>query len=126
MSSAEHDIDVQVKPATWITNPTPDGEQFAFAYTITITNQGTKTAKLISRRWLITDADDSTQTVEGEGVIGEQPTLAPGESFTYTSGAVIKTSFGHMQGSYQMLAEDGQMFDADIPAFTLACPGVLH
>ena len=126
VSSPEHNIDIQVETRYLDNQSNPEGEQFAFAYTITITNQGSHTAKLISRRWRITDADDSVQTVEGEGVIGEQPVLAPGESFTYTSGAMIGTAFGHMQGSYQMLAEDGQMFDAEIPAFTLACPGALH
>jgi len=80
----------------------------------------------LSRRWIITDADNRTEEVEGEGVVGEQPTLKPGEGFRYTSGAVIETPVGTMHGSYRMLAEDGQTFDTDIPEFVLSAPRVLH
>lgn len=104
----------------------PDDNQFVFSYTITITNIGTLTAQLLGRHWLITDANNEVQEVKGEGVVGEQPIIEPGASFTYTSGVVINTSVGHMQGAYQMLSEDGQLFDAEIDAFTLARPHALH
>jgi len=97
-----------------------------FAYTITLVNRGSVAAKLLSRRWIITDADNRTEEVEGEGVVGEQPTLKPGEGFRYTSGAVIETPVGTMHGSYKMLAEDGETFDTDIPQFVLSAPRVLH
>ena len=85
-----------------------------------------RAAKLLSRRWIITDADNRIEEVEGEGVVGEQPTLKPGEGFRYTSGAVIETPVGTMHGSYKMLAEDGETFDTDIPQFVLSAPRVLH
>ena len=97
-----------------------------FAYTITLVNRGSFSAKLLSRRWIITDSDNRTEEVEGEGVVGEQPTLKPGEGFRYTSGAVIETPVGTMHGSYKMLAEDGETFDTDIPQFVLSAPRVLH
>jgi len=104
----------------------PDEDRYVFAYTITLVNKGSVSAKLLSRRWIITDADNRTEEVEGEGVVGEQPTLKPGEGFRYTSGAVIETPVGTMHGSYRMLAEDGQTFDTDIPEFVLSAPRVLH
>lgn len=104
----------------------PEEEQFVFSYTITITNIGTLTAQLLARRWLITDGNNSMQEVQGEGVVGEQPIIEPGASYTYTSGAVLKTAVGHMQGAYQMLSEDGHLFDAPIDPFTLAVPNALH
>jgi len=119
-------IQIQVEARYLDNQSKPEADEFAFAYTITITNLGDTSAQLISRRWVITDANEQVETVEGEGVVGEQPTLAPGESFTYTSGAMIATEFGHMQGSYQMRREDGHKFEAEIPAFTLARPGTLH
>jgi len=91
-----------------------------------LVNRGSVAAKLLSRRWIITDADNRTEEVEGEGVVGEQPTLKPGEGFRYTSGAVIETPVGTMHGSYKMLAEDGETFDTDIPQFVLSAPRVLH
>ena len=100
--------------------------RYVFAYTITITNRGSVPAQLVSRHWIITDADDKVQEVRGMGVIGEQPLLRPGESFEYTSGTAISTPVGTMRGSYQMVAEDGTRFDAPIPPFTLAMPRVLH
>jgi ApaG protein len=100
--------------------------RYVFAYTITITNSGAVGAQLLTRHWIITDANNQVQEVRGEGVIGEQPKLRPGESFQYTSGAAIATPVGTMRGSYRMLAEDGVEFDAPIPEFTLAMPRVLH
>jgi ApaG protein len=97
-----------------------------FAYTITITNTGSVAAQLISRHWIITDAESHVQEVRGDGVVGEQPMLNPNESFEYTSGAAIATPVGTMRGSYQMVARDGVSFDAPIPEFTLAMPRMLH
>ena len=104
----------------------PEEDRYVFAYTITLVNRGSVAAKLLSRRWIITDADNRSEEVEGEGVVGEQPTLKPGEGFRYTSGAVIETPVGTMHGSYKMLAEDGETFDTDIPQFVLSAPRVLH
>ncbi len=103
-----------------------EGDRYAFAYTITIANTGTVAAQLISRHWIITDADGKVQEVRGLGVIGEQPLVKPGESFEYTSGTTIATPVGTMQGTYQMVAEDGVKFDADVPEFVLSMPRVLH
>lgn len=100
--------------------------RYAFAYTITIRNVGTVTAQLISRHWIITDAQGLVQEVRGLGVVGAQPVLAPGEQHEYTSGAAIATPVGTMRGSYQMVAEDGTRFEAPIPEFTLSVPRVLH
>jgi ApaG protein len=104
----------------------PDNDRFAFAYTITIKNEGTVPAKLLSRHWIITDADGNAQEVRGEGVVGEQPYLRPGEDFEYTSGTLLDTPVGSMQGSYQMLADDGQEFECPIAPFTLSMPNKLH
>jgi ApaG protein len=100
--------------------------RYVFAYTITIRNAGTVPAQLISRHWVITDAQGLVQEVRGLGVVGSQPLLQPGESFEYTSGASIATAVGTMRGSYQMVAEDGTRFEAAIPEFTLSVPRVLH
>ncbi len=100
--------------------------RYAFAYTITITNTGNVTAQLISRHWIITDANNQVQEVKGQGVVGAQPKLKPGESFEYTSGSMLATPVGTMRGSYQMVAEDGTRFDAEIPEFALSAPRVLH
>ncbi len=101
-------------------------DRYVFAYTITISNTGSIPAQLISRHWVITDANNSMQEVRGLGVVGEQPLLKPGESFEYTSGSAIATPVGTMKGSYQMVAEDGTKFEAAIPEFTLSMPRVLH
>lgn len=101
-------------------------ERYVFAYTITIVNTGQMAAQLISRHWVITDAHQKVQEVRGLGVVGEQPFLKPGEQFEYTSGASIATQVGAMKGSYQMVAEDGAQFEAEIPEFILAVPRVLH
>ena len=104
----------------------PDDNKYVFAYTITIRNTGTVSAQLLTRHWLITDADGKVQEVRGDGVVGEQPRLAPGEHFQYTSAALIETPVGTMGGSYQMMADDGVSFDAEIPLFRLSIPNILH
>jgi ApaG protein len=103
-----------------------DAGRFVFAYTITIRNTGSLAAQLISRHWVITDADSQVQEVRGLGVVGEQPLLKPGEAFEYTSGTAIATQVGTMRGAYQMVSNDGTRFDAAIPEFTLSVPRVLH
>lgn len=100
--------------------------RYVFSYTITITNTGGIAAQLISRNWIITDANRSSQEVRGLGVVGEQPLIKPGDSFEYTSGTAISTPVGTMRGTYQMVAEDGHQFDAEIPEFILSMPRVLH
>ncbi len=104
----------------------PEANQFAFAYTVRITNVGTVPAQLISRHWVITDASNRETEVKGLGVVGHQPLLKPGESFEYTSGSQLKTPSGSMRGSYFCVAEDATRFEADIPEFTLAMPRTLH
>ena len=104
----------------------PGQNRYVFAYTITIENTGSTPAKLVSRHWLITDASSHVQEVRGDGVVGKQPHLAPGESFRYTSAAMIETPVGSMQGSYQMVADDGVRFDAPIAPFSLSVPHTLH
>jgi ApaG protein len=103
-----------------------NGQRYVFAYTITIRNAGRMAAQLVSRHWIITDSQGLVQEVRGLGVVGAQPTIEPGESFEYTSGASIATPVGTMRGSYQMLAIDGTRFEATIPEFTLSVPRVLH
>ena len=102
------------------------GGRFVFSYTIIISNLGSVAAKLISRHWIITDADNHVQEVRGQGVVGEQPLLKPNQSFEYTSGTVLTTQVGTMRGSYQMQAEDGTEFEIEIPQFVLSVPRVLH
>jgi ApaG protein len=104
----------------------PDQERFVFAYTITITNAGSVPAKLLSRHWLIIDSNGKAQEVQGKGVIGKQPHLKPGESFQYSSGAMIETPVGVMQGNYLMISDNGEDFKASIPQFTLSIPRTLH
>ncbi len=104
----------------------PGSNRFAFAYHITIANHGSKPVQLMSRHWIITDANEARQEVQGIGVVGQQPTILPGDAYRYTSGVVLDTEVGTMEGSYQMLGNDGEMFDAPIPPFLLAAPGVLH
>ncbi|MEO6974994.1 MAG: Co2+/Mg2+ efflux protein ApaG [Gallionella sp.] len=102
------------------------GNRFVFSYTITITNLGSDSAKLISRHWIITDANNHVQEVRGQGVVGEQPLLKPSQSFEYTSGTVLTTQVGTMRGSYQMQTDDGSLFEVEIPQFVLSVPRVLH
>lgn len=104
----------------------PASMRFAFAYTITITNNGDCSVQLLNRHWQISDDNNRVEEVKGEGVIGKQPKIAPGENFTYTSGAVINTQVGTMQGSYQMCWADGVKFDATIAPFLLAIPHTVH
>ena len=104
----------------------PEDDRYVFAYTIRIENTGEVPARLLSRHWLITDANGRVQEVRGEGVVGEQPWLRPGEGFEYTSGAVLETDIGTMRGSYDVLADDGTRFAAPIPPFTLSVPRTLH
>lgn len=104
----------------------PDQNYYVFAYTITIQNQGRQQAQLLTRHWVITDSNHKVQEVRGDGVVGEQPVLEPGEQFVYTSGTMIETSVGTMKGSYQMRAQDGSRFEATIDEFVLSAPRVLH
>jgi ApaG protein len=104
----------------------PDKNHYVFAYTITVTNTGSVAAQLVSRHWIITDAENRVQGVKGQGVVGKQPVLKPGESFEYTSGTSIPTAVGTMRGSYRMVAEDGLAFDVPIAPFTLSIPRTLH
>jgi ApaG protein len=126
MTSKQHDISVKTRTVYIADQSDPASDRYVFAYTITITNTGSVAAQLISRHWIITDANDKVQEVRGKGVVGEQPHLRPGESFEYTSGSAIATPVGTMRGSYQMVADDGTKFDVPIPEFTLSMPRVLH
>ena len=124
--SERYEITVVPKASFVEDQSDPSKNQYVFAYTITIANTGTVPAQLVSRHWIITDSDRHVQEVKGLGVVGQQPLLKPGESFEYTSGASIPTPVGTMRGSYQMVAEDGQAFDAEIAPFTLSVPRILH
>jgi len=104
----------------------PADEQWFFLYTITITNTGRETVQLVSRHWIITDANGAVEEVKGPGVVGQQPVLEPGESFTYTSGCPLSTSFGKMEGTYQMTSRSGEGFDVKIAPFTLSEPYTVH
>ena len=126
MPEKKHEISVTARTAFIPEQSDIQNGRYVFAYTITITNTGNVPAQLISRHWIITDANNQVQEVRGLGVIGEQPRLRPRESFEYTSGTAIATPVGTMRGSYQMVAEDGVRFDAPIPEFTLSMPRVLH
>ena len=126
MSDQKYDIQVSARTAFIPDQSDLENGRYVFAYTITITNAGNVPAQLVSRHWIITDANNQVQEVRGLGVVGEQPLLRPNESFQYTSGTAIATPVGTMRGSYQMLAEDGTRFEAEIPEFTLSIPRVLH
>ncbi len=126
MMMTKHQIQVSVKTSYLPAQSAPDQNRYVFAYTVTITNAGEVPAKLVTRHWVITDSNNRIQEVRGEGVVGEQPHLEPGTSFEYTSGTVLETPVGVMHGSYQMVADDGTSFDAEIPAFTLSTPRTLH
>lgn len=126
MTAAKHRIDVKVQTAFVEAQSAPEQNRYVFAYTITITNTGSVAAKLLTRHWVITDANDKVQEVRGEGVVGEQPYLLPGGSFQYTSGTLMETPVGSMHGSYQMIGDDGERFDAPIPRFVLSMPRTLH
>ena len=124
--SNSYEIDIEVETSYMAEHSEPDEDRYVFAYTITLVNKGSISATLLSRRWVITDSENHTEEVEGDGVVGEQPTLQPGEGFRYTSGTVIETPVGTMHGIYRMVAEDGQTLDTDIPEFVLSAPRVLH
>lgn len=126
MSDSRYQIDVSVTTRYLAAQSQPEQNRYAFSYTVTIANNGELPAQLLSRHWIITDGDGRVQEVRGAGVIGQQPHIEPGASHTYSSGTVMATQVGTMQGSYQMLAEDGKRFDAIIAPFRLAVPGALH
>ena len=122
----EYALDIDVDTRYLDEQSEPEQDRYVFAYTIHIRNRGSVPARLLGRHWVITDANGNVREVSGEGVVGEQPWLQPGEDFTYTSGAVLETQLGTMQGRYDMIADDGTRFDAPIPAFTLSIPRTLH
>jgi ApaG protein len=119
-------INIDVQTRYIADQSSPAHSRYVFAYTITIHNAGAVAAQLLRRHWIITDANGRVQEVRGDGVVGEQPHLRPGEAFRYTSGAVLETPVGSMHGSYQMRADDGTLFDAPIQPFTLSMPRSLH
>lgn len=124
--SARYSILVEVEPAYLAQESDPQEDRYVFSYTVTIHNQGELPAKLVRRHWIITDANGERREISGEGVVGEQPLLGPGERFRYTSGAMLTTPVGSMEGSYELVGEDGTTFTTPIPAFTLAMPRTLH
>ncbi len=121
-----HSIEVSARGQYQPEQSSPENERYVFSYTVTISNIGSEPARLIDRHWVITDSNGNVQEVRGEGVIGEQPRLAPGEHYQYTSGTILATPIGSMQGSYGMLGDDGSRFDAEIPAFSLASTTSIH
>ncbi|TMH75971.1 MAG: Co2+/Mg2+ efflux protein ApaG [Betaproteobacteria bacterium] len=123
---AKYEFSVTVSPRFLAEQSDPENERYLFAYTIRIVNSGDTTAQLVSRHWIITDANQHVEEVRGPGVVGEQPRLAPGEAFEYTSGCPLPTPFGSMRGSYQCVADDGTSFDVPIPEFLLSVPRTLH
>jgi ApaG protein len=123
---APYQIDVLPVPHYLAEQSDPAAGRYVFAYTITLHNRGQRAATLISRHWIITDGNQQVQEVRGLGVVGEQPRLEPGDSYRYTSGSSFETPLGTMRGSYQMLGDDGERFEIEIPEFVLAIPGKLH
>ncbi|WP_440223511.1 Co2+/Mg2+ efflux protein ApaG [Dokdonella sp. MW10] len=121
-----HAIAVHVETRFVDDQSRPDDNRYVFAYTITLRNEGDMPARLLSRHWIITDGNGQVREVRGEGVVGEQPHMDPGEGYEYTSGAILETAVGTMRGSYQMVADDGTRFEADIPSFVLSIPRTLH
>src|SRR3972149_5588801 len=126
MQAMQYNITIEVETTYVREQSLPEQNRFLFAYTITITNTGSIPVQLLSRHWIITDANNKVQEVRGDGVVGEQPHLTPGESFRYTSAAMLETPVGCMQGEYQMIADDGVEFDAEIPVFHLSTPHTIH
>lgn len=125
-NSQHYRIQVTVK-VKYLEEQSDEAEsRFVFAYTITVSNEGNETVKLLRRHWIITDANNHVQEVKGKGVVGEQPVIHPGQSFEYTSGTVLATQVGTMSGSYQMAVDDGTEFPVNIPQFVLSVPRVLH
>lgn len=125
-SKSPYTIDVEVETRFVPDQSQPADNRYVFAYTITLRNAGGAAAQLMTRHWVITDANGKVEEVRGDGVVGEQPWMRPGDTYQYTSGAVLETSVGTMQGSYRMVADDGTHFDAMIPAFVLSIPRTLH
>ncbi len=119
-------IRVSVKTAYIPGRSKPEEDRYFFAYTVTIKNDGSGGAQLLSRHWIITDAEGNRQEVRGEGVVGKQPIIQPGTSFEYTSGTFLSTPVGTMRGRYQMTAAEGQLFDTEIAEFILSYPRTLH
>jgi len=122
----QHRIEVSVETTYIPGESEPDARRYVFAYTVLISNRGSVPAQLLSRHWIITNANNEVQEVRGEGVVGEQPHLMPGASYQYTSGTILETPVGSMRGSYHMVADDGSEFDAEIPVFTLAAPRAIN
>lgn len=125
-SSKKYVFAVSVETAYLLDQSSPEDDKYAFAYTVTIRNEGSVAAQLISRHWIITDANNQVQEVKGLGVVGAQPLLQPNQQFEYTSGTLMTTPVGSMRGTYQIVAEDGTLFDAVIEPFTLAVPKMLN
>lgn len=126
LNSYDSDIDISVQTQYLQDQSDPDNGRYAFAYTIGIENRTDEPVKLVSRHWIITDDNDQIEEVRGPGVVGLQPMIEPGQKFVYTSGAILTTQFGTMQGSYEMLKPDGSRFDAEIPPFLLSRPHSVH
>ena len=119
-------VHVRVEPQFDPDRSEPAQEHWFFLYTVTITNQGTETVQLLRRHWIITNGEGHVEEVKGPGVVGDQPVLQPGESYTYTSGCPLTTPFGFMQGTYQMVTANGDEFDAEIAPFELSEPYSVH
>jgi ApaG protein len=126
MDPSERLIRVEVETSYLDDQSDPKQRRYVFSYTITIRNEGRVAARLLTRHWIITDANGKVQEVRGDGVVGEQPYLKPGQGFRYSSGAVLETPVGAMQGSYEMVTDEGAHFDAPIPVFRLAMPGIVQ
>ena len=126
MTDAAHKIEIEVNTRYLQEHSDPTSGRYAFAYTIDITNRGEAKVKLLNRHWRITDDNNRVEEVRGPGVIGQQPEIGPGQSFQYTSGAIIGTQTGTMQGSYELVTDSGDRFTAPIPAFLLAPPYTVH
>ena len=125
-TESDHNIHIDVETDYIPEQSEPEANRYVYTYTITLRNDGNVPARLMTRHWVINHANGKVEEVRGEGVIGEQPYMRPGEGFRYTSGTVLETPYGDMNGSYQMLADDGVEFDAEIPAFSLTMPNTLH
>ena len=126
MSSPPNKISVEVETSYVDEQSDPNERRYVFSYTITIRNEGAVPARLLTRHWIITHGNGKVQEVRGDGVVGEQPHLKPGQGFRYSSGAVLETPVGAMQGSYEMIDDDGQRFDVPIRPFRLAMPGIVQ
>ena len=126
MNDADHNIEIEVNSRYLQEHSDPKSGRYAFAYTIDITNRGEAKVILVNRHWLITDDNNQVEEVRGAGVVGQQPEIGPGQSFQYTSGAIISTQTGTMQGSYELITDSGDRFTVPIPAFLLAPPHTVH